>query len=70
MKLKYKILIPITFFITLILGVVSVYYIQFTQNNIKKISTNQLQSLGYIAKDRTTDYLQYKQEQVFLFNSR
>jgi len=70
MKLKYKILLSSVITILLTLGLIGFNYVIQVENDIKKLSVNQLRLSGEITKDRIEQSLSQMESSVKLFNSR
>jgi|FLOH01.1.fsa_nt_gi diguanylate cyclase (GGDEF)-like protein len=69
-SIKYKIFLPAFFILLLSVSVISYYFIQYTKENIKKLSIEQLHSIGHITQERINQFLRQTEDQVNIFNSR
>lgn len=70
MSVIHRTSLSIMAMVLLIIGLISYYYTQYTEKNIKRLSVEQLASIGHITEDRIDQYLRHIEETVYLFNSR
>ncbi len=70
MSIKFKILLSMLIMVLSVVSLVSYSYIKNTEENIKQLAVEELETIGFITEDRIKQYMKQLEDSVYLFSSR